>query len=652
MVKRCEYLGLMLAGGMPENGLKRTSVSSKVLHAVTQQLHNIRTMDCVAALRIQEIVNSSQMVATDKYELTTRLNDKVDLAAAKADETSGPSSGSTITTERLEQTPTGGKYYFGKSGQVHKHLHNYGTQKLWGIICDQSLSMEVKLQATAIFLKTLGVRVASEKTAAAATALCRHFSVLVDDNPDKALASARRLKDILRSLWKDGEACDVPAEFPPTPEDFLKLFPLWHATAYADGPPVPSPLTGQIAVLVYDEQPCRSTKTGCSPEMKSSAAMKTLCTFGWNPQQRVQQQMLEHQHMLQRQQMQQQSDMRDDSHHDSSSRFDQDYSWLKLCPPRHMGSQMVQAGGKGVGTRAAGGWNSGGEPDVLMDFEQPVDGKAAAATPAVQFPAAAVVPVVVAPPPVRFELPGQPVQALGDKTDSAAFAPEAPASAAPVVAALASAAPVPAVPPASAALVLAAPALATPGKNKPAMADVALMLRGKLEEEKAKRAEDAKKEKDKANKEGDSKKNAGEAGVAKKGAEAAIIVKKSKTTEQAKAKPPCKKVGIVAKKGKTQEPAPTKSHKKILAVADSPAARGSCPAGGSCPDDSLAYRGPSYSKVRYYKDSTIYHDAGRKVWRVKPCQGSRRTIKKSFSTNPKKAWEELVVTIRSLNTHG
>ena len=70
---------------------------------------------------------------------------------------------------------------------------------------------------------------------------------------------------------------------------------------------------------------------------------------------------------------------------------------------------------------------------------------------------------------------------------------------------------------------------------------------------------------------------------------------------------------------------------------------------GSCPDDSLFYRGTAYAQVRYYKDSTIYHDAVNHQWRVKPIAGSRQTIKKSFKTNPKQAWEELVDIVRKLN---
>jgi len=71
--------------------------------------------------------------------------------------------------------------------------------------------------------------------------------------------------------------------------------------------------------------------------------------------------------------------------------------------------------------------------------------------------------------------------------------------------------------------------------------------------------------------------------------------------------------------------------------------------GGSCPDDSLAYRGTSYAKVRYYKKSTIYHDVGGHQWRAKPFLGSRKTVKSSFRVNPKQAWAELVEIIREVN---
>ena len=99
---------------------------------------------------------------------------------------------------------------------------------------------------------------------------------------------------------------------------------------------------------------------------------------------------------------------------------------------------------------------------------------------------------------------------------------------------------------------------------------------------------------------------------------------------------------VVAAKGKRQAKPPTKK----LAIKDGSA---DSKGGGSCPNDSLDYRGTTYDKVRYYKNSTIYHDIGREVWRVKPCPGSRQAIKKSFKTNPKQAWGELAAVIRKLN---
>ena len=46
--------------------------------------------------------------------------------------------------------------------------------------------------------------------------------------------------------------------------------------------------------------------------------------------------------------------------------------------------------------------------------------------------------------------------------------------------------------------------------------------------------------------------------------------------------------------------------------------------------------------------STMMQAGG--VWRLKPCPGSRRTIKNKISnTNPKQSWDELVAIIRELN---
>ena len=133
----------------------------------------------------------------------------------------------------------------------------------------------------ACFLKTLGVRFLSEKTAAPASALCRHFSVLLDDSPDKALEQLRKLKEMLKLMWKNQPPCDVPAEYPETPAEFLAKHPLWYATAYSGGPPVPSPVEWQDALLMYDGQPCRSTKAGCTPYMRPEVHSKQLSVYGW-----------------------------------------------------------------------------------------------------------------------------------------------------------------------------------------------------------------------------------------------------------------------------------------------------------------------------------------------------------------------------------
>ena len=109
------------------------------------------------------------------------------------------------------------------------YIHNYGTEQLWTCICDKQRTVDVKLQAMVVFLKRIGIKNISEKTAGAATSLCRTFTVLHDDTPDKALASARKLKDLLRVLWKDSPVVDIPTEYPPTPQEFLVSHPLWYA---------------------------------------------------------------------------------------------------------------------------------------------------------------------------------------------------------------------------------------------------------------------------------------------------------------------------------------------------------------------------------------------------------------------------------------
>ena len=111
----------------------------------------------------------------------------------------------------------------------------------------------MKLQTMAEFLKRIGIKSISEKTAGAATSLCRRFTVLYEDTPDKVLPSQRKLKDLLLAQWKDSPMADVPAEYPPTPQQFLISDPLWYATAYADGPAVPSPVDTELVNMLLQQ---------------------------------------------------------------------------------------------------------------------------------------------------------------------------------------------------------------------------------------------------------------------------------------------------------------------------------------------------------------------------------------------------------------
>jgi len=193
-----------VAGGVAEGSDRHRELSKKVLDSVSKQLQFVPSIDCTAARRLLAMTSSSSLLDTDKQELMCRLNDKVDLdestdASSLASASSASSGPGPAGHAILAETPK-------KATQVlqdHKYLHNYGKQALWAIICNRSTSIDTKLSTFAIFAKSIGLRYISEKTAAAAAALCRHFSILPDDNQDKALADLRRFKELLRLLWKD-----------------------------------------------------------------------------------------------------------------------------------------------------------------------------------------------------------------------------------------------------------------------------------------------------------------------------------------------------------------------------------------------------------------------------------------------------------------
>ena len=178
-----------------------------------------------------------------------------------------------------------------------------------------------------------------------------------------------------------------------------------------------------------------------------------------------------------------------------------------------------------------------------------------------------------------------------------------------------------------------------PPGTQPNMHEDARMLREKMNADKLARKEerDALKVKEEKQAAALKKKEEKEAGALAMKVATATAQKTVAVTGKAKAAPK-KLVKVVA----------AKAAPKAAAKAAAKAVAKAVPS-GSCPDDSLFYRGTAYHHVRFYKESTVYHDAVNHQWRVKPCTGSRQTIKKSFKTNPKQAWEELVKILRKLN---
>ena len=124
VISRFEYMQCMLAGGMEEGSDKHNAMSKKVSTLVTTQLHNRKDIDCLVAGRLIAAISSSPMKSADKQQLMGSLNEKVDLAAD-----AGPA------VEGAAFKPSGGT-----NAQVHMHIHNYGTKKLWRLFATRICS--------------------------------------------------------------------------------------------------------------------------------------------------------------------------------------------------------------------------------------------------------------------------------------------------------------------------------------------------------------------------------------------------------------------------------------------------------------------------------------------------------------------------------
>ena len=165
---RFEYMTCFLAGGMVEGSPKHNEIWKKVLETVSRQLHFVPSMDCNAARRLLAITSSSPLIGTDKQDLMCRLNDKVDMEAGVDASSPEPSSSGSTSSGSAGPGPVGlvlaaTPKKATKLTQEHKHIHNYGNEQLWAIVCSPSASMQTKLSTMACFLKMIGSRYLSEK---------------------------------------------------------------------------------------------------------------------------------------------------------------------------------------------------------------------------------------------------------------------------------------------------------------------------------------------------------------------------------------------------------------------------------------------------------------------------------------------------------
>ena len=160
---RHEYVQCHIAGGVDVDSVRHRELSKKVLDCVSKQLHFLPSIDCSTAARLIARTSSSSLIETDRQELMCRLNDKVDMeadvGASSPEPSSSASAGPSPVGIVLAETPK----KVTKLTQEHKSIHNYGTEQLWTIICSPAASIQTKLSAMALFLKTIGMRWISEK---------------------------------------------------------------------------------------------------------------------------------------------------------------------------------------------------------------------------------------------------------------------------------------------------------------------------------------------------------------------------------------------------------------------------------------------------------------------------------------------------------
>ena len=190
------------SAGTGDGSEDHVKVSKKVVTAMAKSLHFVKSVDATTAKRWVDSVTASMLIPADKHDLLKHLNDKVNLEEPVDNDNprGNPSSVSDGVVPVLQTTLAAAMKKTHKNGIDHKFIHNYGYEKLWGVMCDRTVGIDIKLQLMTLFLSKLGLRFPSEKTAAAATSLCRYFTVLHDDSPDRALASQRQLKHRLRVL--------------------------------------------------------------------------------------------------------------------------------------------------------------------------------------------------------------------------------------------------------------------------------------------------------------------------------------------------------------------------------------------------------------------------------------------------------------------
>lgn len=161
--------------------------------------------------------------------------------------------------------------------QDHFHMEAYLTEADWGVLLSGTERMDDKMEVILNRARAIGLTSLSEKTSVALACLL----ILANNKPIDNMGAYSLLQSVKDAFKKSRARCHRPQTlqtFPPSPADFLPLFP----DTYPDQKPVASRVDAAKLLEMRHTMPARKTHSSLRPSTFLNFGQQSSQNIDWS----------------------------------------------------------------------------------------------------------------------------------------------------------------------------------------------------------------------------------------------------------------------------------------------------------------------------------------------------------------------------------